>query len=42
MDKNTIIGIILIAVVLIGFSWWNRPSEEEVKAQQEQLATVNS
>ena len=38
MDKNTIIGIILIAVVLIGFSWWNRPSEEEVKAQQEQLA----
>ncbi|PTL32613.1 membrane protein insertase YidC [Prevotella sp. oral taxon 376] len=38
MDKNTIIGIILIAVILIGFSWWNQPSEEEVKAQQEQLA----
>ncbi|SFF97555.1 membrane protein insertase YidC [Prevotella sp. KH2C16] len=38
MDKNTIIGIILIAVVLIGFSWWNQPSEEEIKAQQEQLA----
>lgn len=37
MDKNTIVGIILIAVVLIGFSWWNQPSDEEVKAQQEQL-----
>ncbi len=35
MDKNTVIGFILIACVLIGFSWWNRPSEEEIKAQQE-------
>ena len=37
MDKNTVIGFILIAVVLIGFSWYNRPSEEEIKAQQEQV-----
>ena len=37
MDKNTIIGFVLIAVVLIGFSWWTRPSEEEIKAQQEQV-----
>ena len=38
MDKNTIIGFVLIALVLIGFSWYNRPSEEEIKAQQEQVA----
>ena len=37
MDKNTIIGFTLIAAVLIGFSWWNQPSEEEIKAQQEQI-----
>lgn len=38
MDKNTIVGFIMIAVVLIGFSVWTQPSEKEVKAQQEQLA----
>ena len=38
MDKNTIIGIILIVAVLIGFSIYNQPSEEEIKAQQELLA----
>lgn len=37
MDKNTIIGFVLIAVVLIGFSWYSQPSEEEKKAQQEQV-----
>lgn len=37
MDKNTVIGFILIAFVLIGFSWWNQPSEEEIRAQQEQI-----
>ncbi len=29
MDKNTITGFILIAVVLIGFSWYSRPSAEQ-------------
>ena len=42
MDKNTIIGFVLIAVVLIGFSWWNRPSEEEIKAQQEQAEKMQA
>lgn len=32
MDKNSIIGFILIAVVLIGFSWWAKPSDEERRA----------
>lgn len=30
MDKNTIIGFVLIALVLIGFSWFSRPSEEQL------------
>lgn len=32
MDKNNIIGFLLIAVVLIGFSWYNQPSAEEQRA----------
>ena len=36
MDKNTIIGFILIAAVLIGFSWWQQPSAEEIAAQRQQ------
>ena len=36
MDKNTIIGFILIAAVLIGYGYYMQPSEEELKAQQEQ------
>jgi len=31
MDKNTIIGILVIAAILIGFSYFNRPSEEYLK-----------
>ena len=34
MDKNTIIGFVLIAAVLIGFSWWSRPSEEDIAQQR--------
>lgn len=34
MDKNTIIGFILIGIVLFGFSWWNRPTPEQLEAQQ--------
>ena len=30
MDKNTLIGFALIGLVLIGFSIYNRPSEEEM------------
>ncbi len=29
MDKNTIIGFVLIAAVLLGFSWYNQPSAED-------------
>ena len=33
MDKNNIIGFVLIAAVLVGFSIYNRPSAEEQRAQ---------
>lgn len=34
MDKNTIIGFIMIALILVGFSVMNTPSEEELARQQ--------
>src|SRR5690554_7654819 len=41
MDKNTIIGLGLIGVILAVFTFFNQPSEEELKermAQQELVA----
>ena len=42
MDKNTITGFILMALVVIGFSWYSQPSEEErrMMAQQDSIAAV--
>ncbi len=43
-DKNTIIGISLIAIILIAFNFINRPSQEEIekaKAQKEQVVENN-
>lgn len=34
MDKNTVIGFLLIAVIIIGFGLLNRPSEEEIARQR--------
>ena len=34
MDKNTWIGFGLIAAIIIGFSFFNRPSKEELAARQ--------
>ena len=31
MDKNTIIGFVLIGIVLFGFSWLNRPTPEQIE-----------
>ena len=33
MNKHTLIGFVLIAVVLVGFSWYSQPSQEEMRAQ---------
>ena len=42
MDKNTIIGMLLMCAVIFGFMYLQQPSEEQLaeqrKAQQEQLA----
>ena len=42
MDKNTITGFILIALVVIGFSWYSQPSKEELAAmaQRDSIAAV--
>jgi len=42
MNKNTIIGFILIAVVLIGFSWYNSPSQEQIEAARQQDSIANA
>lgn len=34
MNKNTFIGFLLIAIILIGFSLLNRPSKEQLEAQR--------
>ena len=41
MDKNTIIGFVLIAAILIGYSVYSQPSDEEI-AQQIELAKRDS
>ena len=34
MDKNTLIGFILIGLVIVGFSWYNTPNQEEMERAQ--------
>lgn len=34
MDKNTIIGLVLMAAVLIGFSWYNTNQENNMQGNQ--------
>ena len=34
MDKNTIIGLVLMAAVLIGFSWYNTNQEKNLQGNQ--------
>lgn len=36
MDKNTLTGLLLIIVILVGFSFLNKPSKKELAARQEQ------
>ena len=41
MNKNTIIGFILMGLVLFGFSWYNQPSEKQINAQRKQDSIEN-
>ena len=36
MNRDTVIGFVLIALVLIGFSWYNQPSAEQIEAQRKE------
>ena len=40
MNKDTLIGFLLIGLVLIGFSWYNQPSQEEMEAYQRQQDSI--
>ena len=40
MNRDTLIGFVLIALVLIGFSWWNQPSQAEMEAYQRQQDSI--
>ena len=34
MDKNTILGIVMMVVVVLLFSWWMQPTPEQLEAQR--------
>lgn len=34
MDKNTILGLVLMVVVVLLFSWWMQPTPEQLEAQR--------
>lgn len=40
MDKNTIIGLVIIFLILIGFSYLTRPSEEQTREMQRQDSII--
>lgn len=40
MDKNTIIGLLLITAIIIGFTLYNRPNSEQIEAEQRRLDSV--
>ncbi|MGL5683215.1 MAG: membrane protein insertase YidC [Marinifilaceae bacterium] len=45
MDKNTLTGLVLIFLILIGFSYFTRPSQEElsaIRAKQDSVAKVEA
>lgn len=38
MDRNTVIGLVLIGLILSVFTIFNQPSEEEIKKRKEEIA----
>ena len=40
MDKNTLIGMLLMGVVIFGFMWLNKPSEAELAERQRQMDSI--
>ncbi|MBR4970465.1 MAG: membrane protein insertase YidC, partial [Paludibacteraceae bacterium] len=42
MDKNTITGLVLIGLVLIGFSWYNSPTQEQIEERKRYYDSIQS
>ncbi len=40
MDKNTIIGFSLMALILLGFFWLNQPSEKQIEERKRYLDSI--
>lgn len=40
MDRNTLIGLLLIGVIIIGYSFYTQPSKEELSAQKRQQDSI--
>ena len=37
MDRNTVVGLVLIGLILSVFTIFNQPSDEELKAEKERI-----
>ena len=40
MDKNTLLGLLMMGAVIFGFMWLNQPSEEELARQRQAQAEL--
>lgn len=40
MDKNTVMGLLLIFAILLGFNYLNRPSQEEIEAAKQRQDSI--
>jgi YidC/Oxa1 family membrane protein insertase len=42
MDKRSIIGLVLIFALMMGYSLWNKPSEKEIQAQRHKQDSITA
>ena len=40
MNRDTFIGIVLMVLVVIGYAWWNQPSQEQIEAFQREQDSI--
>jgi YidC/Oxa1 family membrane protein insertase len=40
MNKDTLTGMVLMAVVFIAYMWWTQPSQEQIEAYQQQQDSI--
>ncbi len=44
MDRNSVIGFVLLGLLLVGYIWWNQKSSQDArieKARQDSIANLN-